>query len=94
MCQVFIGKIISGETWVDKMQSSGSRTAYLHSKAHRMAAVLAWQSFRSEIVTETPEYITAQLTQIGACAIGQGESMAVVVTMTLSFGHIAGSEHG
>ena len=54
MCQVFIGKIISDEMRVDKMQLSGSRVTYRYSKAHRRAAVLERLSIESEIVARAP----------------------------------------
>ena len=41
MCQVFIGKIISGEMRVVELQLSSARFAERYSKAHRRAAVLA-----------------------------------------------------
>ena len=94
MCQVLIGKIISGEMRVVALQLSSARFAERHSEAHRSYAVLVRPLMESKMIAGAPEHITVQRTQIGACTIGQGEGMAVVVTPSLSFGHFAGSEHG
>ena len=52
MCQVLIGKIVSGEMRVFVMQLSSSRLTYRHSEAHRRAAVLVRPSIESEIVAD------------------------------------------
>ena len=54
MCQVFIGKIISGEMRVVELQLSSARFAERYSKAHRRAAVLERLSIESEIVAGAP----------------------------------------
>ena len=41
MCQAFIGKVSFDERQVFKMQLPGLCPVYVHSKAHRMVAVLA-----------------------------------------------------
>ena len=56
--------------------------------------VLAALSCCSEIVAGASEHVSAQLTQPGACNGGQGGGVAVVVTVSLAFGHFTGSEHG
>ena len=80
MCQAFIGKISFSEKRADSVQLSRSGFSGRYSKAHRRAAVLALQSFRSEVVAGASQHRTTQLNQPGACS---GSTIRSVLRMAI-----------